>query len=343
MNNTVNRIINEEINKLIKENFATSQPEKFWDKIESLGFEHRLTKSEYEGSYNVNNRQYFLPQRLCNDKAIRRLERLCNVYGMRIYKRTGGQDFYGNEGMTFHIETEHQQQARYQPTILYHATPIEKVDKILRMGLSPRDEGKRGEFRGNRIYLAQTYDAELFHSLFAPKTFLDDYKEYRVLKVNLDKIKEEQRPTLYDDNLAPGCFYTTDSIPPQALTLLRDKHNADKQTYQEIIDKFCKKHNLQYHVDRSCVIGNPFSKFTRGLLINGTINKDGNTTITLTANIQDISIGNEPNEDKWEVDIKLKLENNKLKRPKYKKSLGNKITGNADKIIRFIESMTGEK
>ena len=62
-----------------------------------------------------------------------------------------------------------------------------------------------------------------------------------------------------------------------------------------------------------------------------------------TANIQDISIGNEPNEDKWEVDIKLKLENNRLKRPKYKKSLGNKITGNADNIIRYIESMTGDK
>lgn len=55
MNENITRIINEEIKKLIKENFATSQPEKFWDKIESLGFEHRLTKSEYEGSYNVDN------------------------------------------------------------------------------------------------------------------------------------------------------------------------------------------------------------------------------------------------------------------------------------------------
>lgn len=110
--------------------------------------------------------------------------------------------------------------------IFYHATPSKNVEKILRQGLVPKDRGRLGLNRPNRIYLSLYIDKILLRALSN-----DSQCNYSVLKIDLRNMPDI---TIYKD---PYCeengYYCTDNIPPKCISIVPEQ----KETLQESIFK----------------------------------------------------------------------------------------------------------
>lgn len=105
---------------------------------------------------------------------------------------------------------------------LYHITSPAVVDKILRIGLTPKTRSKIANHPG-RIYL--TNDLKTIKSL-ADK--FDDFLHGNgtvILKIDISKISPKAKfyrdPNFTTDAAADTGFYTYTNIPPNAISVLR--------------------------------------------------------------------------------------------------------------------------
>jgi hypothetical protein len=217
----------------------------FWDKIEELGFKHRLTKSEYDGDWNWNLRLYIINKNQLNKDVLGKLQQYLNFYNFVIVNKIEGENTiqywfesrYGDE-----ISTEYH-------GIWYHATPSNKVDKILKIGLTPRDEGKRGDYRTPRIYLLPFYDDFFFESLYYKDGEISNDFDYTVLKIDLSKMPNP--PKLYRDEMAKSHsgVYTYDNIPPQCISVPPQKKKIEEEERQRVFkfisNSIASKYNLK--------------------------------------------------------------------------------------------------
>lgn len=226
-------------------NYQHAKNNSFWDKIEELGFKHRLTKSEYDGDWNWNLRLYIINRNQLNKDVLNKLQQYLNFYNFVIVNKIEGEDTiqywfetkYGDK-----ISTEYH-------NVWYHATPSNKVDKILKTGLTPRDEGKRGDYRTPRIYLLPWYDDFFFESLYNKDGEMSNDFDYTVLKIDLSKMSNP--PKLYRDEMAKSHngVYTYDNIPPQCISVPPQKKKIEEEERQRVFkivsDGIASKYNLK--------------------------------------------------------------------------------------------------
>ena len=103
--------------------------------------------------------------------------------------------------------------------IFYHTTPSRNVEKILRQGLVPKDRGKLGLNRPDRIYLSLYIDKLLLSELSR-----DSQCDYSVLKIDL---RNKPDIAIYKD---PYCeengYYCTDNIPPTCISIVPEQKEA---------------------------------------------------------------------------------------------------------------------
>lgn len=189
--------------------------------MENLGFDRELTANDYEGNSLWHIVIFNIPKERYTPEIEEKVKALLNRCGWMIFKKSNNHyDFYGRGPfVSIHIESVRGEEANGD-NVFFHATPKNRVKKILRNGLCPRDEGKRGEFRGARIYLSIDNNRWLFNQLF-------DNSDYEVLMVDLrgSGIK------VYEDEYAQGGFYTLENIPPSRLKITKNpqKEIEDKR------------------------------------------------------------------------------------------------------------------
>ena len=215
----------------------------FWDKIEELGFKHKLTASEYDGKWNWKLRFYTINKQSLTPDVMQKLQRYLNFYNFVIIKKEEYENVY-----KFCFEAKYGTEVTCAD-VYYHATPTEKVNKIMKVGLTPRDEGKRGEFRTPRIYLSPYYNDGLFSSLYAePGSFGSD-RDYTVLKIDLSNINP--KPHVYRDEFASeqNCVYTYDNISPQCLSIPPQKKKLREEEINRVTNIFSNGIATKYGLD----------------------------------------------------------------------------------------------
>jgi hypothetical protein len=105
------------------------------------------------------------------------------------------------------------------PSILYHITPTQNADKILKIGLIPRSRSK-ASYHPDRVYLAKSLeDAEFLGSLFRQKTGI---KNWTIIKIITDKIPGDYLKLYTDPNFKDKGYYTLNNIPAPSLEKIKD-------------------------------------------------------------------------------------------------------------------------
>ena len=122
----------------------------------------------------------------------------------------------------FLIEAKYDKQIEDVPPVLYHVAPSEYADKILRIGLSPRSQGKRSD-HPDRVYLA-TDEESVFD--IADTFFKDRQHSQTIFSIDTSKLVAGTRffrdPNYTIDGVVYG-YYTMDNIPPAALEVIAER------------------------------------------------------------------------------------------------------------------------
>jgi hypothetical protein len=104
------------------------------------------------------------------------------------------------------------------PSILYHITPTQNADKILKIGLVPKSRSK-ASYHPDRVYLSKSLeDIENLGEMFYQKTGI---KNWTILKIDTDVIPGGYLRLYTDPNYEQG-YYTLNNIPPQAIEKTKD-------------------------------------------------------------------------------------------------------------------------
>jgi hypothetical protein len=104
------------------------------------------------------------------------------------------------------------------PDILYHITPTQNADKILKIGLVPKSRSK-ASYHPDRVYLSKDLeDIENLGEMFYQKTGV---KDWSILKIKTDMIPGDYLKLYTDPNYING-YYTLNNIPPQAIEKVKD-------------------------------------------------------------------------------------------------------------------------
>ena len=105
------------------------------------------------------------------------------------------------------------------PTILYHITPTQSMDKILKIGLVPKSRAK-ASFHPERVYLGKSSKGvESLAPLMYQRT---GNRDYTVVQIDTTKIPGEYLKLYTDPNYAEEAYFTLNNIPPQALKKIKD-------------------------------------------------------------------------------------------------------------------------
>ena len=108
------------------------------------------------------------------------------------------------------------------PKFLYHLTPENKVNKILKNGLVPKAQNKLGE-HPDRIYFFLQKDLTLNYKFYADDFWASGHKntprdvKYTLLKIDTKKCRNDFK--IYGDpNMIRG-VWTFNNVPPEAITI----------------------------------------------------------------------------------------------------------------------------
>lgn len=104
------------------------------------------------------------------------------------------------------------------PSILYHITPTQNVNKILNIGLVPKSRSK-ASYHPDRVYLSKDLeDIEDLGEMFYQKTGI---KNWTILKIDTNMVPGGYLRLYTDPNYKLG-YYTLNNIPPQAIEKIKD-------------------------------------------------------------------------------------------------------------------------
>jgi len=116
------------------------------------------------------------------------------------------------------FDLEYIPESRY----LYHVTDGKHIDKIKKIGLTPRTKSK-ALYHPERIYLAKTFnDALNIRTIFTLSNLESDYGLV-MLKIDLENLFIHLR----EDSQFNGGIYTTDNIPPNHIEAVDLKKNKN--------------------------------------------------------------------------------------------------------------------
>ena len=112
---------------------------------------------------------------------------------------------------------------------LYHVTTKKKLDKIQKIGLTPKSMSKISE-HPDRIYLAINKNGADFI-----KNQLEQYNESELIVLKIDITKLQNHKFMKDPNYNVG-VYTYQNIPPNAIEVV-----DDYEEYSDVLKNFRKK------------------------------------------------------------------------------------------------------
>jgi hypothetical protein len=105
------------------------------------------------------------------------------------------------------------------PSILYHITPTQNVDKILKTGLAPKSRSKVS-YHPERVYLGKSIESI---EKLAPQMYQRiGNRNFTVLKINIDLIPGEYFKLYTDPNYSKEGYYTLNNIPPHVIEKIKD-------------------------------------------------------------------------------------------------------------------------
>lgn len=120
------------------------------------------------------------------------------------------------------IEERRQDDELPVPKFLYHLTPENKVNKILKNGLVPKAQNKLGK-HPDRIYFFLQKDLTLNYKFYADDFWASGHKnttrdvKYTLLKIDTKKCRNDFK--IYGDpNMIRG-VWTFNNVPPEAITI----------------------------------------------------------------------------------------------------------------------------
>lgn len=101
---------------------------------------------------------------------------------------------------------------------IYHATPTEKIEKILRQGLSPKTYSKKS-YHPDRIYMALTYSDALMIATELSRTH-EKPTEYSILKIDTQAFNRSGVQLFTDPAFEKGVF-TLSNVAPHYITVVK--------------------------------------------------------------------------------------------------------------------------
>jgi hypothetical protein len=105
------------------------------------------------------------------------------------------------------------------PSILYHITPTQNVDKILKIGLAPKSRSK-ASYHPERVYLGKSIES--IEKLAFQMYQRTGNKNFTVLKIDTDLIPGEYFKLYTDPNYSKEGYYTLNNIPPYVIEKIKD-------------------------------------------------------------------------------------------------------------------------
>ena len=100
------------------------------------------------------------------------------------------------------------------PPILYHITPTQNVNKILKFGLSPKSRSK-ASYHPERVYLAKSIEGvEKLANQFYQKM---GNKNFTILKIDTQTVPGDYLKLYTDPNYIAQSYYTLNNIPPHSM------------------------------------------------------------------------------------------------------------------------------
>jgi hypothetical protein len=100
------------------------------------------------------------------------------------------------------------------PLILYHITPSQNIDKILKIGLSPKSRSK-ASYHPERVYLGKSIEG--VEKLASQMSLRTGDKNFTILKIDTDLVPGGYLKLYTDPNYSKEAYYTLNNIPPQAI------------------------------------------------------------------------------------------------------------------------------
>jgi len=105
------------------------------------------------------------------------------------------------------------------PPILYHTTPTQNVNKILKIGLTPKSRSKLS-YHPDRVFLGKSIEG--LEKIIPHMSFLSGNKSYTILKITPNMIPGDYLRLYTDPNYPKEGFYTLNNIPPQAISKVKE-------------------------------------------------------------------------------------------------------------------------
>ena len=100
------------------------------------------------------------------------------------------------------------------PSTLYHLTPSQNANKILRMGLVPKSRSK-ASYHPDRVYLGKSING--VEKLAPQMSLRTGDKNFTILKIDTDLIPGDYLKLYTDPNYSKEAYYTLNNIPPQVI------------------------------------------------------------------------------------------------------------------------------
>lgn len=220
-------LINEKIDLIIKKTLHHYLNENLYTHDDDYNLLGKLYELDIDYDY-INSNDTAVSINTPDDNTRKKVFELLNYYGWKAIKDLGwcicAERIYGDLWNNFYdSEAENDQEEGnsypYGVGIYYHITTSNKVNKILKQGLTVREGNKLGYSRGARTYLISYPNEELAYSLFKD---MKDSVDVTILLVDLREFLGKQINIYHDDFTSDdGAVYTYDYIPPKCLKVYK--------------------------------------------------------------------------------------------------------------------------
>lgn len=175
-----------------------------------------------------------------NFKTIKNIVKTMDMYGWFLSKPKVGENI-----PTIHVDDNNYFQLRFEAKFdldstesiyqnkngkfLYHITPLVNLEKIKKIGLTPKTNSKLS-YHPERIYFLKNVDNENFIKNFVSKLFIinknniDLKEKYVILKIDLgieEKIETKPKIRFFVDPNMVDAVYTLENISPNSISPLK--------------------------------------------------------------------------------------------------------------------------